>query len=291
MKGSKDDSIYNLFEDVFENEAVENIRKFYRIAKAENLSVELGFSGGKDSIVCYHLCKRSGIPFTAVFNYAFEPPEVVAFIKKNYPDVIIRKKEKSYFQLIKEKGLLPTNRIRYCCAYFKENSKNAIITGVRRQESAVRRNRKMFEVKKKYINKYNDIFSANCTEQGKSSIQLRPILFFSETEIWNYIRKYSLPYPALYDEGQKRCGCMLCPLATLKSNLYYIKKYPNLLPAFYRNMRSKRDFIYNKGRDSEENMSNEPYKYLLFWLSSSFRPSKKEKMLIDEFLNKIEKIG
>ena len=66
-----------LFEEVFEQEAIEHIRKFARIAKAENLTVELGFSGGKDSIVCYSLCKRAGIPFTAVFNYAFEPPEVV----------------------------------------------------------------------------------------------------------------------------------------------------------------------------------------------------------------------
>lgn len=98
-----------LFEDFFENEAIENIQKFARIAAAENLTVQLGFSGGKDSIVCYSLCKRAGIPFTAIFNYAFEPPEVVAFIRKYYPDVIISKREKSYFQLIKQHGIYQKN--------------------------------------------------------------------------------------------------------------------------------------------------------------------------------------
>ena len=83
-----------LFDEMFEMETIKTIRKFYRIAQMENLSVRLAFSGGKDSIVCYDLCKKSDIPFTAVFNYSFESPETVKFIRKKYPDVIIRKKDK-----------------------------------------------------------------------------------------------------------------------------------------------------------------------------------------------------
>lgn len=142
-----------IFEDQFEEQAIQSIQKFAWIAQAEKLPVVLGFSGGKDSIVCYDLCKKSGIPFTAVFNYAFEDPEVVKFIRENYPDVIIRKKEKSYFRLIRERNFLPTNKIRFCCSYFKEsNNKDAIITGVRRQEGGDRKNRKMFEIKGKKKN-------------------------------------------------------------------------------------------------------------------------------------------
>lgn len=32
----------------------------------------LGFSGGKDSQVCYDLCKRSGIEFKAYYNVALK---------------------------------------------------------------------------------------------------------------------------------------------------------------------------------------------------------------------------
>jgi phosphoadenosine phosphosulfate reductase len=278
-----------LFDEIFELEAIENIKKFHRIAKAENLPVELGFSGGKDSIVCYSLCNKANIPFAPVFSYAFESPEVIRFIKEKYPEVIILKKEKSYFQLIREKGFLPTKDIRYCCEYFKENSKNALIEGVRKEESAGRRKRKLFEVKgKKNIKKHSRIFSEGCTASGHSSLKLRPVLYFSTVEIWDYIKKYQLPYPVIYNDGQTRCGCMLCPLASLKNNMYYIKKYPNLLPSFYRNVVSKinLDFIFNRGKNTEENLSDEPYRYLLYWLSASFRPSDKDKSLIDNFLNK-----
>jgi phosphoadenosine phosphosulfate reductase len=288
--------IYNptIFEDFHEQESIEYIRKFYRIAQMENLKVELGFSGGKDSIVCYDLCKRSGIPFTPVFYYAFESPEVVKFIRDKYPDVIIRKKEKSYFQLIKKKGLLPSNKMRFCCQYFKEsNNKSALITGVRRQESAQRRNRKLFEIKnKKDLHKYNHIFTDGCTEIGQNPIALRPILYYSETEVWGYIKKYKLPYPALYDDGQRRCGCMMCPMATLKSNMYHIKKYPNLLPSFKRNVLDKIEainFVINKWKITETDLRSNKNRYLLYWLSAGFRPSRKDKILIDEFLKTVKR--
>ncbi|MDR2384182.1 MAG: phosphoadenosine phosphosulfate reductase family protein [Tannerella sp.] len=278
-----------LFDEIFEQEAIVNIQKFARIAKAEGLTVELGFSGGKDSIVCYSLCKRAGIPFTAVFHYAFESPEVVSFIKEKYPDVIIQKREKSYFQLIKKKQFLPTKDIRFCCEYFKENSKNAVIIGIRKEESAGRMKRKLFGIRKiKTLKKYAEmnVFQENCIEKGKNSpIELRPILYFSEVEVWSYIRKYNLPYPSLYDEGQRRCGCMLCPLAGLRDNMYYLKKYPNLLPSFNRNVAQKLpiDFIFNRG-DNETEMKDDPYRFLLYWLSASFRPSKRGKKLADNYL-------
>jgi len=277
-----------LFDDVFEKEAIQTIQKFSRIAEMENLKIGLAFSGGKDSIVCYSLCKKANIPFTAKFHYAFESPDVVKFIKEKYPDVIIAKKELSYFQLIRKNGFLPTKNFRYCCGYFKENSKNAVITGVRKEESAGRKKRKMFGIKsKKDIKKYSGIFTENCTEKGKGSpIELRPILYFSTAEVWDYIHKNNLPYPSLYDENQRRCGCMLCPLAGLKQNLYYIKKYPNLLPSFYRNVAANLPiyFVFNKGNEREQDLTGDPYRYLLYWLSASFKPSKKDKLLIDKYL-------
>lgn len=81
----------NLFQEEFEQQAIERIKKFYKIAQAMGFEVALGFSGGKDSQVCYDLCKRSGIAFKANFNHCFESNVTIQFIRDNYPDVIFRR--------------------------------------------------------------------------------------------------------------------------------------------------------------------------------------------------------
>lgn len=45
----------NLFAEEIEQTAIERIQKFSKIAKAMGFEVRLGFSGGKDSQVCYDL--------------------------------------------------------------------------------------------------------------------------------------------------------------------------------------------------------------------------------------------
>jgi 3'-phosphoadenosine 5'-phosphosulfate sulfotransferase (PAPS reductase)/FAD synthetase len=37
-----------------------------------------------------------------------------------------------------------------------------------------------------------------------------PLAFWTEKDIWEYIRKYNLPYSKIYDMGYKRTGCMFC---------------------------------------------------------------------------------
>ena len=233
-RGTKEEwlaSTPNLFAKIQEKTAIDNIQKFAKLADSMGLVVEVGFSGGKDSIVTYDLVKKSGIKHIAVFNYAFEDPAVVQFIKQNYPDVIISRKPKSYFQLIRERKMLPTQWVRFCCDYFKENSSNATIVGVRRSESYKRATRKTFQASSKFIKSHKDfdIFSIECREVYPGEIQLKPIVKWSIEDVWHYINENHLPYPSLYDEGMKRCGCMLCPLASLKANLFYFKKYPNLI--------------------------------------------------------------
>lgn len=64
----------------------------------------LGFSGGKDSVVILDLAERAGVRFTATYaNTTVDPPGTISFIKNNYPQVVIRHPEKSFFQLVSEK--------------------------------------------------------------------------------------------------------------------------------------------------------------------------------------------
>jgi phosphoadenosine phosphosulfate reductase len=271
----------NIFLPQMVDDAICNIHKFAKIADIEGHDIVLGFSGGKDSIVCYDLLKKSGVNFKPVFNYAFEDIDVVRFIREKYSQVEIHKKPKHYLKLIQEMHFFPTQQIRYCCDYFKEDDKNAVIEGVRRAESPSRKNRTTFEIKhKKNLKKYNDIFLAECTSTGKSPLKLRPVLNWRDNDIWQYIIENKLPYPKLYDEGQKRCGCMMCPLASLKSNLYYFKKYPSLLN-FSRKIPEFSDLTINKTGEKYT-----PEQYLFIWLNHFREPSIKIKKQINAIYNR-----
>jgi len=38
----------------------------------------------------------------------------------------------------------------------------------------------------------------------------RPLGFWLEKDIWDYIRRFNIPYSSIYDEGYKRTGCIFC---------------------------------------------------------------------------------
>lgn len=138
-----------LFDEQFEQEAIERIRKFERLANKMGFEPVLGFSGGKDSQVCYDLCKRAGIKFRAVFNHCFETAETMRFIRKYYPDVEWRREVKQgFFENIRvnHNGYLPTVELSFCCVDYKHNPHyvdDASIVGVRREESAKRAKRQV----------------------------------------------------------------------------------------------------------------------------------------------------
>ena len=77
----------------------------------------LAFSGGKDSCVCYELCKMAGVKFTAHYHVTtVDPPELIYFIREHYPDSWENRTrpKKSMWQLIVDNGILPQRQIRYC---------------------------------------------------------------------------------------------------------------------------------------------------------------------------------
>ena len=81
----------------------------------------VAFSGGKDSCVILDLVKRAGVKFSAHLNITtVDPPEVLKFVRQNYPEVTMEKPKISMKKLIEKKGILPTRLARYCCAEFKE---------------------------------------------------------------------------------------------------------------------------------------------------------------------------
>lgn len=233
----------NIFHQEIEQQAIERIQKFSKIADKMGFEVCLGFSGGKDSQVVYDLCLRSGIKFKAYFNHSFESNTTLKFIRENYPDVIKRRYYKFGFieNIWKNHGgLLPTVQMAYCCKDYKHNPKyvdKCSIVGVRKSESIKRRKRTAFEIKNKTLLKKNkalidEYFTENCQSTGTSAIiQLKPIIDWPDEEVWDYIKRYNIPINPEY-KTRKRVGCIVCPKANFTSNAGSLLKYIKLIDAF-----------------------------------------------------------
>lgn len=117
--------------------AIERLRAF---EPSEGYYV--AFSGGKDSQVVYHLCKEAGVKFDAHYNHTtVDPPEVIYFRRKYYPDVIVDYHGTTMWKLIVRKGMPPTRVVRYCCDELKEDGGKGriVVTGVRWEESSRRK--------------------------------------------------------------------------------------------------------------------------------------------------------
>ena len=279
----------SLFLEDYENEAIERIRKFARIADAMELDIAVGFSGGKDSQVTLHLCERAGIKFTAYFNHSFESVTTLKFIREHYPQVIRRRDVKEGFIrniVVNHSGMLPTVFSAYCCDDYKhQNSKTDAckILGIRKAESAKRAIRRTFEYKnittqKKYKAIASEYFKDECQGVGShGTIALHPIVDWSEKDVWDYIHKWNLSINPEYEESN-RVGCIVCPKANFTSNHKALIKYPKLIDAFISDLNnSNYDWVITG--DNQDYEHDKVY-YICRWLNHSFMPfSKKQEEL------------
>lgn len=245
------------------NHSIELLRKAERIAlkyDSEN-GFYLAFSGGKDSQALYHVAKLAGVKFKAHMSLtSVDPPQVIRFLKKEYPDVVLHKPKMSIFQDAIERKILPTRRVRWCCADFKESAEAGKVTliGIRAAESSRRAKRHEVEVtdkkfsgnldefeewskqqiekqQKKSKRKINeDEFSVKSDNEvrcinGKDSILVSPIFQWTDKDVWYFLNEVvRVSHCSLYDEGYTRIGCILCPMSTTKSKLRDIKRFPHV---------------------------------------------------------------
>jgi len=217
--------------------AIELIRKSEKLAlQYSEDGFHLAFSGGKDSQVIYELAKMAGVKFYAQMQITtLDPPELLSFIRKNYPDVIFERPKMNFFELIKHKKMLPTRVARYCCQYLKESAGGGKVTilGVRKAESVKRSKRKEIELLGHKFSGTYDEFNIAVEQKhicvgGKDKIVLNPIIDWSTKYVWNFIRKYNLPYCSLYDKGYKRIGCIFCPMSNKKNKALDRIKHPGI---------------------------------------------------------------
>ena len=216
------------------------------IRKAEKMSLRLDpengfyntFSGGKDSQCLYHLVKLAGVKVKTHMNLtSVDPPEVIRFVKRNYPDVELIKPKMSIYDMAKKKHLLPTMRFRWCCAEFKETSGAGKVTliGIRKEESARRAKRCEISanIKGKRTERTFDQWSEHEEQMvtcvgGKDKILVSPIIYWTERDVWEFLNANGIPHCELYDQGCIRIGCICCPMSQPRQKTKEIKRWPHV---------------------------------------------------------------
>lgn len=254
------------------------------IKKAEALALKMqpeqgfyvGFSGGKDSQALLELVKMSGVRFRAVYAVTTnDPAENVRFIREYYPDVEFSHVDTSIMRLIEKKGV-PTRHHRWCCSIFKERSGvgSVVLTGIRWEESRSRAEytavEKKGKTKKDKVVLDLDEMQANefrCVG-GKDKIMVYPILAWTATDVWQFLKMRGLPINPCYTHGV-RVGCVFCPFAHKGEIERYVDSHPKqkevLLHAIDRYL----------ARNLGSSKFNNATEVFIWWLS---------KKSVDEFL-------
>ncbi|GAJ13832.1 unnamed protein product, partial [marine sediment metagenome] len=202
------------------------------------------FSGGKDSLAVLHIVRQYYSQVAVCFNDAgVEYPETVAYVKQIAKDwnlnlVITPFYKKTFWDCVEQYGFPEKTKSHFkdrgkqqkakCCYYLKEmpmklaireNGWLGMFTGTTAVESRIR----MFVAQQKgmcyHVKHYN-------------CCKINPILWWTEKEVWDYIKQEGIPYNPLYDIGAHRVGCMPCTaylnweeqLSKLNINMYALVK-------------------------------------------------------------------
>jgi phosphoadenosine phosphosulfate reductase len=240
--------------------AIARIREFEPMALQNNpAGYYVCVSGGKDSSVIQELCIMAGVKCEFVHNHtSADHPETIYFVRREKERVeklghifrIEYPRDKNGKQLTMWSGIvkngLPTRLQRWCCGDLKEfgGVGRYCIMGIRSQESVKRKHQRILE-----------------TCYKKQKVKISPIIDWSETDVWDFIKERGVPFNPLYNCGHTRVGCIGCPQSTrMKAELEANPKYK----ALYFEA-AKKHIEYRKRADVGRDESVE--EYFAWWVS------------------------
>lgn len=193
----------SLFRNLAEKEE-RSIAVIWRAFELFGEDTGIAFTGGKDSTVLLHLVRRAfdnRVPFKVVhIDTTVKFPEIYEFRDR------LQREWNLDLRIIRNENALKWIQIAQdreeCCHHLKTEALKeairslgleALLTGVRWDEQAARAQEEYFSER-----------------QDPPHTRVHPLLHFTEQDVWEYIRKYDIPYCSLYDKGYRSLGCQPC---------------------------------------------------------------------------------
>lgn len=163
--------------------------------------IAVAWTGGKDSTVLLHMIRslnQGKVPIPVMFiDTGLHFEETLKFIErmeKEWGLNLVRVSDKHTLReykntksKLKKKELARLMKIRAIKKAIRQNRWKALIVGIRWDEHEARSSEVYFSPRKNHM-------------------RIHPILHFTERDIWDYIRKYQVPYNPLYDRGYRSIG-------------------------------------------------------------------------------------
>jgi len=237
--------------------------------------VYVAFSGGKDSTVLLHIVRQMFPDVPAVFNNTgLELPEIVRFVR-SFDNVIELRPRMPFHKVIEKYGWPVVSKEQAQFIYEYRNTKSEKLRNLRWNGRANGRS-KISEKWKFLVDAPFKIGSQCCDKLKKDPAkkfekktgrkpmlgvmagesQLRrqrhvcnlydakrpvskPLLRWTEEDIWAYIREFDIPYCEVYDQGWERTGCVFCMYGIHKDNPNRFQMIKKTHPKLY-------DYCINK---------------------------------------------
>lgn len=214
-----------------------------------NGGVYVAFSGGKDSTVLLHLVRSlypdvpavfcdTGLEYPEIREFALAQDNVVAIKPKltfkqvieKYGYPVISKEQSQYISQYRKAKSEKTKETRWngnkygqgkisnCWRYltlapFKISDQCCNImkkTPSKKYEKETGRKPFIGTMATESSQRMSLYLKGECNAFKAKRPVSKPIIFWSDEDIWKYIKTYNIPYSPIYDKGFERTGCMFC---------------------------------------------------------------------------------
>lgn len=191
-------------------------------------------SGGKDSGVLLHLmAQQTKVIAVHAAIPGFDWPDSLEHVRRQAGfcgvELIVCKSDRTIFDRARFRRMWPGWRVRWCTKEFKvhplqklvrslcKNGRVLICRGERAEESDARLMRMEFDVDMVLTTMLRDVDI------------YRPLLWWSENDVWTYTKKHGIPVHRCYSLGFSRLGCPYC-IFNRKEELDLADSLPELSP-------------------------------------------------------------